>query len=1085
MPVTAVCRTKEDKVRIGDLFGRRQPRRAPAAGGGDDLGRGRVKEGLPGRRSGQPLSGAGAARLALGLTVAVLVAGPGVQAASAPTVTSVARGESGLMIAVDAPPGYRHAVLEGGAAVVGGLREALVAGGMNGDRAVVTFRVPTPASTTFLWVRLGADPVVPPARHTGADYFSVDYPGGGTFPLTAEEQAGHVLGRLAYGPTPQDLEAVLGQGVAAYLARQLAPETIDESDNTELLRREAALFETRQPSEDTLWIEAGDTWRYLKGIQAPPADWAAVEFLDAAWAQGPSGFGYADDDDATELTDMRQAAGIPGYLTLYLRKTFHVASPQDLDALILRVDYDDGFVAYLNGTEVARANLAGRPPLHNEPATDDHEAGDAEDFDLTSQSGLLRAGANVLAIQVHNVSLTSSDLSMIPELLARRFLPIPAQRRIRGIEALQQLVHVRGVYSRRHLQTVLAEFWDNHFTTDFDKVAEYFADLENSDARTAMSASQAEAEAAQAEYEEYQFFLDHALGNFGDLLLYSATSPPQLIYLDNVLNIKGAANENYAREILELFAFGVDNRYTQEDIEQLARCFTGWRVRKVWPQERLAFPASARTPPTTESVQTRDDEWLGLGPGWVYFKGQREPTPGPDGEPTLAWARPEFDDRSWAAGSTGIGYGDGDDATVLADMRNGYASVYLRREFTVADPASAGNLVLAVDFDDGFVAYLNGVEVARSRTMEGTGTPPRFNRLSGGGREAGDEAVFALRDHRHLLRPAPERNVLAFQVHNQTLNSSDLSLRPRLVDRRVLPGSIENGDENGVWTFRFDPDRHDTTAKVLFRGTPHEIRVPAGRTGIEGLQDALQVVDTFVRHPSVSEFICLKLIHKLVSDDLSLTSYRDGTAPAALRALMDDAIAAWHSTEPPGNIRTVVQAILRPATLDGYFWSRAAFRSKVKTPIEFINSSVRALQADVSGTGLPGRNDAMGMHLFTRDDPDGWSELGVDWIDTGTLLARIQFAQELAGGRVSGVAWNAAAWAQARQLTSAEAIIEYFNRLLFQGAMAPSNRELLLRFATTDDDDNPLPFDPSRGDFGTRVRELVSLILAMPQWHFQ
>jgi len=86
---------------------------------------------------------------------------------------------------------------------------------------------------------------------------------------------------------------------------------------------------------------------------------------------------------------------------------------------------------------------------------------------------------------------------------------------------------------------------------------------------------------------------------------------------------------------------------------------------------------------------------------------------------------------------------------------------------------------------------------------------------------------------------------------------------------------------------------------------------------------------------------------------------------------------------------------------------------------------------------------------------------------------------------VAGVRWDAAAWLTAQGLTSAEAIVDHFDRLLFQGSMAPANRSLLIQFATTDDAGNPLPLVPTRSDFAGRVRELVGLILSMPQWHFQ
>jgi hypothetical protein len=101
------------------------------------------------------------------------------------------------------------------------------------------------------------------------------------------------------------------------------------------------------------------------------------------------------------------------------------------------------------------------------------------------------------------------------------------------------------------------------------------------------------------------------------------------------------------------------------------------------------------------------------------------------------------------------------------------------------------------------------------------------------------------------------------------------------------------------------------------------------------------------------------------------------------------------------------------------------------------------------------------------------------------MLSRVQFAQALAGDRVTNVRWDVAAWATANNLTTADSIVDYFNQLLFQGKMAASNRSLLIQFATTDDAGNPLPLDRARSDYVARVRELVGLILSMPQWHYQ
>lgn len=1020
----------------------------------------------------------------VGLAILSVLVQTSVGAGERPVLNSIVSQGDRVFVSATVPCGLRHVVLEAADAVNNTHREPLIAGGLSGDEAIVTFAVPLTQATRFLVLRGGTDATVPPSTLSGPAHYAVvnllD------MPLTQDERVLHVLNRVAYGPSPADTTLVQSIGVPAYLAQQLHPETIDEAGNQTLQQAEAALFTIGYPHLDTHLARGGQVWRYFKGTTEPPAGWQLVGFDDTAWLQGATGIGYGDDDDATVLNDMRRTATQPGYASVFLRRVFDAPDPATLSQLILRVDFDDGFAAYLNGAEVARKNLTGTPPSYNQLASPTHEAGDPEDFDITTHKGLLSKGANVLAFQVHNSELTSSDLSIIPSLINRELLPGDPVVRIKGIGELQQLVHTRGVLARRQLQAVLGELWENHFTTDFDKVADYLDGLHNSDGSDALSTAQARLEAAQIEYEEYQFFHDHALGYFGDLLLYSATSPSMLIYLDSVLNRKGNPNENYAREILELFAFGVDNRYTQRDIEELARCFTGWTIRKVKSDARPPFPSSARNPLTQESVEFEEEVLLDVGTFWRYFKGMAEPSPDQSGAPALDWALPSFDDSPWLTGETSIGYGDSDDTTVLADMRNGYASVYLRNTFTVSAEDDLDGLLLSVAYDDGFVAYLNGTEIARSQSMQDTGTPPSFNKLASRDHEVTEGVeVFPLEEFLSLIRRAPEANLLAIQVHNVELNSSDLSIHPRLIKRRPLPGSIENGDPNGVWVFRFNPEQHDTGSKTLFAGTQYQIDIPAGRSGVEGVRDAIDVIDAMASHPSPREFICLKLINRFVSDDINLISYRNGTAPDGLRRLLDDAMAAWMSTSPPGHVGTVLRAILRPETQDGYFWSKAAFAVKVKTPVEFINSSLRALNAQATSQTLPDASDLIGMHLFVRDDPDGWPEAGFKWMDAGSLLERIRFIQRLAGNPQSGMNWNVDALVNTLPDKTAAGIVDYFSKLLYGDRFLPAQRATLLRFANTDEQGNPVPLEPGRSDYQRRVRDLVALILAMPQWHNQ
>jgi hypothetical protein len=115
----------------------------------------------------------------------------------------------------------------------------------------------------------------------------------------------------------------------------------------------------------TLWetvINQGDDWRYFVGVSEPPKDWKSLEFDDTVWSSGPSGFGFGDNDDATI---------IPQTISLFIRTLFDVDDSVNIAHALLHIDCDDGFVAYINGTEIARYNIGGEigvPPAYDTPA---------------------------------------------------------------------------------------------------------------------------------------------------------------------------------------------------------------------------------------------------------------------------------------------------------------------------------------------------------------------------------------------------------------------------------------------------------------------------------------------------------------------------------------------------------------------------------------------------------------------------------------------------------------------------------------------------------------------------------------------
>ncbi len=169
-------------------------------------------------------------------------------------------------------------------------------------------------------------------------------------------------------------------------------------------------------------IDKNTIWQYHEGEASISSDWNSSDYNDLNWPSGRSGFGYGDNDDETIINNA---------VSIYVRNEFEIEDVDDIAAAILHIDFDDGFVAYLNGTEIARFNMgdSGSAVSFNSFATDNHEAqmyngGSPEVFPIADAYSLLKSGDNILAIEVHNVGSSSSDMSLIPFLTLGYTIPI-------------------------------------------------------------------------------------------------------------------------------------------------------------------------------------------------------------------------------------------------------------------------------------------------------------------------------------------------------------------------------------------------------------------------------------------------------------------------------------------------------------------------------------------------------------------------------------------------------------------------------------------------------------------------------------
>jgi uncharacterized protein (DUF1800 family) len=184
--------------------------------------------------------------------------------------------------------------------------------------------------------------------------------------------------------------------------------------------------------------------------------------------------------------------------------------------------------------------------------------------------------------------------------------------------------------------------------------------------------------------------------------------------------------------------------------------------------------------------------------------------------------------------------------------------------------------------------------------------------------------------------------------------------------------SIEKPRENPQ--FKFDERIHDPDPKIVLGKKIHS----------GGMKDGEQVIELLVKNPSTAKFISTKLARRFVSDN----------PPPALVARMAE---TFKSSD--GDIRAVMHAMIYSPE----FWTRDAYRAKIKTPFEFVASTVRALGTDVdSSMPLVQWVGRIGEPLYQCQPPTGYSDKAETWVNTGALLNRLNFSLALAGNKVRG-----------------------------------------------------------------------------------
>lgn len=447
-----------------------------------------------------------------------------------------------------------------------------------------------------------------------------------------------------------------------------------------------SLFCSIVNAQQVTLISAGSNWKYLSNGTNQGTAWRATSFNDTSWNSGNAQLGYGDGDEATLISYGPSASN--KYMTYYFRQAINISNPASYSNLVLSIKRDDGAVVYINGTKAVSSNMPNTYNYTTAASSGIEGANENVFYTYSIQSSLLVAGNNVIAVEVHQRSKTSTDVSFDLKLEGNLNVACGSPSALT--------------------------------TTNI-----------NSTNGTISWSSVPGASGYNVQYR-----------------ISGASSWTTIL----------SANTN-------IILNGLTSATNYE-----------WNVQAVCGTVLSAFTATANFTTLSSGIDTL----IKSNTAWKYLaNGSNQGT---------AWRSSGFNDAAWPSGNAELGYGDGDEATVVSYGSNStskYITTYFRKTFNVANPQIYSSLTLNVVRDDGIVVYLNGSEVYRNNMPSGTiGYLTKATASIGGT----DESAW----NNANLNPASllqGNNVLAVEIHQQAASSSDISFNLRLIasDQQVPP----------------------------------------------------------------------------------------------------------------------------------------------------------------------------------------------------------------------------------------------------------------------------------------------------------
>ncbi|HEX6171909.1 MAG TPA: Ig-like domain-containing protein, partial [Chitinophagaceae bacterium] len=571
----------------------------------------------------------------------------------------------------------------------------------------------------------------------------------------------------------------------------------------------ALLFSYLLNAQTTL-VSYNSSWKYLDNGSNQGTGWRNTSFNDASWATGNAAFGYGTSGISTTVSYGSNKK--KKHITTYFRKTISIADASLFSSFSLNLKRDDGAVVYINGTERFRSNMPTSTIAYNTKASSEATDNGTAIQTTALGAGSLVTGTNVIAVEIHQFANGGPDLffdlqlngisDVTPPTVSNYS---PADNSINVSNTANLVLTFNENIQKGTGNIIIKESGATLQTIDVTSPAVTIsgntATINPADFNFGAAVN---VEISAGAFKDlfnnnYAGIADATTWNFS-IIAPDLTPPIVTTYspTDNATLVSRTANlvltfsENIQKGVGSILV--KEGGVTTQTIDVASAAVTvSGNTATINPADFTYSAAVSIEIAAGTFKDLSNNNYAGIADATTWnFTVQDAPPSGPQ---TLiaygsswkyldngtnqgtAWRGTSFNDGGWASGNAQLGYGDGDEATVVSygsNSSNKYITTYFRKTISIANPSSFTSILGNVKRDDGIAIYVNGTEVYRNNLAAGAA----YNTLA---TLASDDGATPIAFNFSPSAFVTGNNLIAVEIHQNAVTSSDISFDLELI----------------------------------------------------------------------------------------------------------------------------------------------------------------------------------------------------------------------------------------------------------------------------------------------------------------